>query len=87
MRENCLGPSTSNPLQCTKHPALIQQSMWAKVKSSYSKSPGVNDYTSVRVMSSSSERPHFVTKKGSSYKCNSDCLMFKSTNGFCSLPF
>jgi len=33
MRENCLGPSTSNPLQCTKLPASIQQSMWAKVKS------------------------------------------------------
>ena len=82
--------STTNPLQCTKLPASIQQSMWAKVKSyledesSYSKSPGANDYTSVRVMSSSSERPHFVTKKGSSYKCDSDCLMFKSTNGFCS---
>ena len=32
----------------------------------------------------SSERPHFVTKKGSSYECDSDCLMFKSTNGLCS---
>jgi len=84
------GPSTSNPLQCTKLPASIQQSIWAKVKSylkdesPYSKSPGVNDYTSVLVKSSSSERPHFVTKKGSSYKCDSDCLMFKSTNGLCS---
>ena len=48
------------------------------------KAPGVNDYTSVLVKSSSSERPHFVTKKGSSYKCDSDCLMFKSTNGLCS---
>ena len=83
------GPS-SNPLQCTKLPASIQQSIWAKVQSyledesSYSKSPGVNDYTSVLVKSSSSERPHFVTKKSSSYKCDSDCLMFKSTNGLCS---
>ena len=44
----------------------------------------MNDYTSVLVKSSSSERPHFLTKKGSSYKCDSDCLMFKSTNGLCS---
>ena len=84
------GPSNSNPLQRTKLPASIQQSIWAKVQSyledesSYSKSPGVNDYTSVLVKSSSSERPHFVTKKSSSYKCDSDCLMFKSTNGLCS---
>ena len=84
------GPSTSNPLQRTKLPASIQQSIWAKVQSyledesSYSKSPGVIDYTSVLVKSSSSERPHFVIKKSSSYKCDSDCLMFKSTNGLCS---
>ena len=89
-RDAASGPSASNPLKCTKLPASIQQSMWAKVISyledntSYSKSPGVNDYTSVLVKSSSSERPHFVTKKGSSYKCDSDCLMFKSTNGLCS---
>ena len=86
-RDAVSGPSSSNPLQCTKLPASIQQSMWAKVisyledKSSYSKSPGVDDYNSVLVKSSSSERPHFVTKRGSSYKCDSDCLMFKSTNG------
>ena len=90
LADNRAGPSTSNPLQRTKLPASIQQSMWAKVqsyiqdKSSYSKSPGVSDYTSVLVKSSSSERPHFVTKKGSGFKCDSDCLMFKSTNGLCS---
>ena len=89
-RDAASGPSTSNPLKCTKLPALIQESMWAKVYSyvedisSYSKSPGVNDYTSVLVKSSSSERPHFIIKKGSSYKCDSDCLMFKSTSGLCS---
>ena len=54
-RDAASGPSTSNPLKCTKLPASIQQSMWAKVtsyledNSSYSKSPGVNDYTSVLV--------------------------------------
>ena len=83
-------PCTSNPLQCTKLPQSIQQSMWAKVQSyladesSYSKSPGVSDYTSVLVKSMSGERPHFVTKKATSYKCDSECLMFKSTNGICS---
>ena len=67
-------PSTSNPLKFTKLPASIQQSMWAKVllyledDSSYTKSPEVDDYTSVLVKSSSSERPHFITKRGSSYK-------------------
>ncbi len=80
--------SSSNPLQSTKLPASIQQSMChAKVQSyfddesSYSKSPGVNDNSLVLVKTSSSERPHFVTKKGSSYECDSECLMFKSTNG------
>lgn len=82
-------PSTSNPLQHTKLPVAIQQSMWAKVQSyledesSYCKSPGVTDYSSMLVKSSSNEMPHFVSKKGSSYKCD-NCLMFKSTNGLCS---
>ena len=80
--EHC--PSTSNPLTCTGFPATIQQSMWAKVQlyTSYTQSPGVTDYSSVLVKSSSSARPHFVEKISSNmYRCDKDCLMFKSTNG------
>ena len=87
--EDC--PSTSNPLTCTGLPAAIQQSMWAKVQlylqdgTSYTQSPGVTDYSSVLVKSSSSARPHFVEKTSSNmYRCDKDCLMFKSTNGMCS---
>ena len=84
-------PSTSNPLRCTRLPSSTQYSMWAKVQSyledesSYTKSPGSRDYSSILVKSTSSERPHFVSKtKTSVYKCDKDCLMFKSTNGICS---
>lgn len=81
-------PSTSNPLKCTGLPEGIQFSMWDKVQryledeSSYTKAPGVLDYSCVLVKSTSSTRPHFVERTGvGRYKC---CLMFKSTNGLCS---
>lgn len=89
-RDTASGPSTSIPLQCSTLTTSVYQSTQAKVRSSfeddssYSKCPGVNDYTSSLVKSSSSERLHFVTKEGCSYKCDSDCLMFKSTKGLCS---
>ena len=56
-------PSTSNPLRCTRLPSSTQYSMWAKVQSyledesSYTKSPGSRDYSSILVKSTSSERP------------------------------
>ena len=54
-------------------------------ESSYTKSPGVSDYSSILVKSTSGSRPHFVQKTGTNvYKCDHDCLMFKSTNGMCS---
>ena len=54
-------------------------------ESSYTKSPGVSDYSSFLVESTSGSRPHFVQKTGTNvYKCDHDCLMFKSTNGMCS---
>lgn len=84
-------PCTSNPLKCTGLPEGIQSSMWDKVQryledeSSYTKAPGVLDYSCVLVKSSSSTRPHFVERTGvGRYKCDKDCLMFKSTNGLCS---
>ena len=37
------------------------------------------------VKSASGTKPHFVQRSGKSkYKCDGDCLMFKSTNGICS---
>ena len=84
-------PSTSNPLKCIGLPAGIQSSMWDKVqryledKSSYTRAPGVLDYSCVLVKSTSSTRPHFVERTGiGRYKCDKECLMFKSTNGVCS---
>ena len=84
-------PSSSNPLKSTNLPAGVQTSMWAKVqkycedKSLYTKAPGVSDYSCVLVKSISSVRPHFVQRTGSGkYKCDKECLMFKSTNGICS---
>ena len=84
-------PSSSNPLESTNLPAGVQTSMWAKVqkycedKSLYTKAPGVSDYSCVLVKSISSVRPHFVQRTGSGkYKCDKECLMFKSTNGICS---
>ena len=48
-------------------------------------SPGVTDYSSILVKSMSGDRPHFVQKTSANvYKCDKDCLMFKSTNGMCS---
>ena len=80
-----------NPLLLTNLPESIKSSMWAKVQSymqdesSYTKSPGVSDYSSILVKSTSGSRPHFVQKTGTNvYKCDHDCLMFKSTNGMCS---
>ena len=65
--------------------------MWAKVQayiddqSSYTQSPGVSDFSSVLVKSTSSDRPHFVQKVSTNvYRCDKECLMFKSTNGMCS---
>ena len=85
------GPSTSNPLACMKLPTSTQYSMWAKVQaylddqSSYTQSPGISDFSSVLVKSTSSDRPHFVQKVSANvYRCNKECLMFKSTNGICS---
>ena len=85
------GPSTSNPLACTKLPTSIQYSMWAKVQayledqSSYTQSPGISDFSCVLVKSASSDRPHFVQKVSTNvYRCDKECLMFKSTNGMCS---
>lgn len=84
-------PTTSNPLSKTSLPQPIKQSMWDKVlsyiedESSYTKTPGVTDYSSILVKSTSGNRPHFVEKTSSNvYKCDKDCLMFKSTNGMCS---
>ena len=83
-------PSTSNPLQCTELPVGIQSAMWNKVqkyledKSSYTKAPGMLDYSCVLVKSASSTKPHFVERTGNGrYKCDKECLMFKSTNGVC----
>ena len=80
-----------NPLLLTNLPESIKSSMWAKVQSymqdesSYTKSPGVSDYSSILVKSTSGSRPHFVQKTGTNvYKHDHDCLMFKSTNGMCS---
>ena len=80
-----------NPLLLTNLSESIKSSMWAKVQSymqdesSYTKSPGVSDYSSILVKSTSGSRPHFVQKTGTNvYKCDHDCLMFKSTNGMCS---
>ena len=82
---------SSNPLSLTNLPESVKSSMWAKVqsymqdKSSYTKSPGISDYSSILVKSTSGNRPHFVQKTGANvYKCDHDCLMFKSTNGMCS---
>ena len=86
-------PSTSNPLKCTGLPEGIQSSMWDKVhvqryledESSYAKAPGVLDHSCVLVKSTSSTRPHCVKRTGvGRYKCDKECLMFKSTNGVCS---
>ena len=84
-------PSTSNPLKCIGLPEGVQSSMWNKVqryledKSSYMKVPGVLGYSCVLVKSTSSTRPHFVERTGiGKYKCDKECLMFKSTNGLCS---
>ena len=84
-------PSTNNPLQCTELPVGIQSSMWNKVRkyvegrSSYTKAPGVLDYSCILVRSASSTKPHFVERIGNGrYKCGKECLMFKSTNGLCS---
>ena len=45
----------------------------------------MTDYSRVLVKSSSGPRPHFVEKSGNAvYRCDKDCLMFKSTNGICS---
>lgn len=84
-------PSSSNPLINTRLSESIQMSMWAKVQSylgdsaSYTNAPGVMDYSCLLVKSQSSTRPHFVQKTGSgAYKCDKECLMFKSTNGVCS---
>lgn len=84
-------PSTSNPLRKTSLSDSIQISMWDKVKSymddptSYTNAPGVTDYSCVLVKSQSSTRPHFVQKTSKGvYKCDKECLMYKSTNGMCS---
>ena len=84
-------PSTSNPLGSSDIPLGIQVPMWSKVqkyledKSSYTKAPGVKDYLSILVKSSSTNRPHFVERTGDAkYRCNKECLMFKSHNGMCS---
>ena len=65
--------------------------MWKKVQgylddpSSYTSAPGVTNKSSMLVKSASSTKPHFVQRSGKSkYKCDGDCLMFKSTNGICS---
>lgn len=62
------GPSTSNPLACTKLPTSIQHSKWVKGQaylndhSLYSQSPGGSDFSNVLVKSALSDRPHFVQK-------------------------
>ena len=45
----------------------------------------MKDYSSILVKSSSTNRPHFVERTGDAkYRCDKECLMFKSTNGMCS---
>lgn len=65
--------------------------MWEKVRgylddpSSYTSAPGVTNKSCMLVKSASGTKPHFVQRSGKSkYKCDGDCLMFKSTNGICS---
>ena len=62
-------PCTSNPLKCTGLSEGIQSSMWDKVQkyledeSSYTKAPGVLDYSCVLVKSTSSTRPHLLREQ------------------------
>ena len=83
------GPS--NPLRSTSLPQHTQIAMWNKVQrclddpSLYASAPGTTDNSCLFVKSASSSKPRFVQKSGQSkYRCDSDCLMLKSTNGVCS---
>ena len=51
------GPSTSNPIACTKLPTSIQYSMWvqAYLESSYAQSPEISDFSRVLVKSASND--------------------------------
>ncbi len=84
-------PSKDNPLHHTSLPRYTQETMWKKVQrylddpSSYTCAPGVSDNSCVLVKSSSGTKPHFVQRNGKAkYKCDGECLMFKSTSGICS---
>ena len=89
-RERSL-PFKDNPLRSTSLPQYTQDSMWKKVQgylddpTSYTSAPGVTNKSCMLVKSASGTKPHFVQRSGKSkYKCDGDCLMFKSTNGICS---
>ena len=71
------------PVTLCSAPNKVQK--YLEDRSSYTKAPGVLDYSCVLVKRASSTKPHFVERMGNGrYKCDKECLMFKSTNGLCS---